>query len=74
MPALLTPQTQWPALVTEALTKADHECTFLLTDLRDANQWATPTEHLLLLPLIGEAERIRQQVAALLNAREQTQP
>lgn len=53
---------------TEALTKASHSAAFALSDLRAALATATPTEALLLLPLIEQAALLQQRTEALLNA------
>ena len=56
---------------TEDLTKAFHSAGFLVRDLQAANAKADPVTHLLLLQLIEQAFRVRNECAAILQAVEE---
>jgi len=54
--------------MTEELTQARDCAGFVARDLRAALRKATPTETLVLLPLIGEAQRLCQDIDRLMDA------
>lgn len=56
-------------MTSENLTKARDSAQFAAEDLRAALSEADPVEALILLPMIGEATRLVQQVDSLLSAR-----
>jgi hypothetical protein len=53
----------------ETLTKALHAARFVAGDLRWALAHCTAVESLILLPLVGDAARLAQQIEALHDAR-----
>jgi hypothetical protein len=53
----------------EYLTKSLHTATFTVEDLRRALSVADGIEALLLLPMIGDAARLVQQIEALIEAK-----
>lgn len=53
----------------EQLTQAHHSAAFAADHLRRALADADPVAALVLMPMIGEAARLAQQVAALIAAR-----
>jgi len=56
-------------MTNENLTKARDCAQFAVEDLRAALTGADPVEALILLPMIGDAARLVQQVEALIEAR-----
>ncbi len=56
-------------MTNENLTKARDCAQFAADDLRAALTGADPVEALILLPMIGDAARLVQQIEALISAR-----
>lgn len=56
-------------MTNENLTKARDSAQFAAEDLRQALTGSDPVEALILLPMIGDAARLVQQVEALISAR-----